>query len=487
MNDESALEMTPRVSIERTAAPESDRPSFDGKPLMVPLERIGGDADSSLARREGPKGAKPDLEAQVKQGHTHGTKKGATEAVANIVNCILAAGAVGGGYALLNMGIVLGVILYIASASLMDMSLLLLVHVAINQRVFDYQGLCKRALGGFGYIYTSIVQWGQGYGCMVTYLMVAADTVESLLRLLLSFGNPSAKLVSVITDRRLIVCVVLCVCLPISFLKNIGSLAKTSYISIGSVLFIAASVMYKCAVGFELHESEIEPQPMYAIASGSVMEGLGIAAFTFVTHHESLILYQGLSDGREKNWSNIVHFSMGMACSCILTIAIPAYLTFYGLTTDNILNNYANDDFLMSVCRVAFGTTMMLSFPLEHFVARTVALDLLRCGKVPDKNSINPKVERIKFIVTTLVLVLSSAIIAMFVRDLGAVLTLTGGVCASSLSYILPAVMYLRLVEKKKRFYFVLSIVLLVVGGLLFVGCPVWVLVRLFGPSAGSE
>jgi len=481
MIDETAPEVTPRMSIDRVAAPDSERPSIDGKPLMIALERLDNNADSRVERRDGPKGAKPDIEADIQPGESHGSKKGATEAVANIVNCILAAGAVGGGYALLNMGIVIGIFLYIASATLMDLSLTLLVHVALHQRSFDYQALCKAALGMFGYIYTSIVQWGQGYGCMVTYLMVAADTVESIIRLLLSFGDPSETLVSVVTDRRLIVVMVLCVVLPICFLKNISSLAKTSYISIASVVFIAAAVMYKCAIGFELKESDIEPTPAYAIASGSIMEGLGIAAFTFVTHHESLILYQGLSDGRQKNWNNIVHFSMSVACSAILTIAIPGYLTFYGLTSDNILNNYPNDDFLMTVSRVLFGATMMLSFPLEHFVARTVALDLIRCGKEQTAEERESRKERIKFIITTLCLVLSSALIAMFVRDLGAVLTLTGGVCASSLAYILPAVMYLRLVKKKDRFHFILSIVLLVVGGILFVGCPVWVIIRILG------
>jgi len=475
MIDDPAPAIEPRMSMERIAAPDTERPSMDGKPLMIQLNEMGNSAedDSRAARREAPQGAKPDIEAGVEEGKR--SKKGATEAVANIVNCILAAGAVGGAYALLNMGIVIGVILYIVSVSLMDLSLLLLVHVALNQRVFDYQALCRQALGMFGYIYTSIVQWGQGYGCMVTYLMVAADTVESVFRFVFSLGDPSEGVVSFFTDRRVIVVLVLCVVTPISFFKNIGSLAKTSYISIASVVFIAAAVMYKCAIGIEIDSSDVEPTPQYAIASGSIMEGLGIAAFTFVTHHESLILYQGLSDGRQKNWNNIVNYSMGIACCCILVIAIPGYLTFFNLTTDNILNNYPNDDVLMTLCRVLFGCTMMLSFPLEHFVARTVTLELLRCGKPADQEC----GRRVKYIVTTLVLVFSSAVIAMFTRDLGAVLTLTGGVCASSLAYILPAVMYLRLVKKRDRFHFILSIVLLVVGGILAIGCPIWVVYRI--------
>jgi len=311
---------------------------------------------------------------------------------------------------------------------------------------------------------------------MVTYLMVAADTVESVIRLLLSFGNPSEGVANFVTDRRFIVAMVLCVVTPISFLKNISSLEKTSFISIASVVFIAASVMYKCAVGLEIGSTDKEPTPHYAIASGSIMEGLGIAAFTFVTHHESLILYQGLSDGREKNWSNIVHYSMAIACSCILSIAIPGYLTFYDLTYDNILNNYPNTDILMTLCRLLFGATMMLSFPIEHFVARTVALDILRCGKPKESETGN---KTLKYILTTVVLVFSSGIIAMFTHDLGAVLTLTGGVCASSLSYILPATMYLRLVKKRETFHLVLSVVLLIVGGILAIGCPIWVVYRI--------
>ena len=67
----------------------------------------------------------------------------------------------------------------------------------------------------------------------------------------------------------------------------------------------------------------------------------------------------------------------------------------------------------------------------------------------------------------------------MFTRDLGAVLTLTGGVCASSLAYILPAIMYLRLVKARDRRRTALSITLIVVGSILALGCPAWVVYRL--------
>lgn len=486
-----------------------ERPSTDSRPLIavrdptipggIALERAegrgkkkGGAVPLAVAGLEALDVAEPGA-AEEGALDAAARRRGATEAVANIVNCILAAGAVGGAYALLNTGVVTGVVLYVASAALMDASLGLLVHVAAQTRIFDYQGLCARALGVFGYVYTSAVQWGQGYGCMVTYLMVAADTVESVLRMVLALAGRGADagLGAALTDRRLIVAAVLVVVLPLCFLRNIGSLAKTSYVSIASVVFIAAAVMYKCAAGVELGEGQLEPVPVHSIVSGSILEGLGIAAFSFVTHHESLILYQGLGDRSERNWASIVHYSMTVACACLLAIAIPGYLTFYGTTTSNILNNYPNNDVFMTLCRLLFGATMLLSYPLEHFVARTVALDLLRCpccrphGASTSSSSGSSSSDssrgnqRLRYIIVTLVLVLSSALIAMFTRDLGAVLTLTGGVCASSLAYILPAIMYLRLVKARDRRRTALSITLIVVGSILALGCPAWVVYRL--------
>ena len=479
-----------------------ERPSTDSRPLIavrdptipggIALERAEGKKATkavALAGMETLDVAEPGAEAEEGALDAAARRRGATEAVANIVNCILAAGAVGGAYALLNTGVVTGVVLYVLSAALMDASLKLLVHVAARVRIFDYQGLCARALGVFGYVYTSAVQWGQGYGCMVTYLMVAADTVESVLRMVLALAGSSAdgRLGAVLTDRRAIVAAVLCVVLPLCFLRNISSLAKTSYVSIASVVFIAAAVMYKCAAGVELAEGQLEPVPTHSIVSGSILEGLGIAAFSFVTHHESLILYQGLGDRSERNWGSIVHYSMTVACACLLAIAIPGYLTFYGTTTSNILNNYPNDDVFMTLCRLLFGATMLLSYPLEHFVARTVALDLLRCpccrahGTSSGSAAAAPAAgnPRLRYTVVTLVLVLSSALIAMFTRDLGAVLTLTGGVCASSLAYILPAIMYLRLVKARDRARTALAITLIAVGSILALGCPAWVVYRL--------
>lgn len=432
------------------------------------------------------------------------------------VNCILAAGAVGGPYALAQAGLPLGLFAYCGVAMLMDYSLILLVETAITNKILDYQAMCKKgafepfkksppsshsllcspllrsqnkttktALGWMGYVILSLVQFGQGYGCMVTYLMVAADTVESLLMVLLSIIGPEkvpAIAVKLMLDRRIIVLVlVFCIILPICFLRNITSLAKTSYMSIISVWFIAAAVMLRWLVGVARDSSEEPAAPCYKFSHISFAEGLGIAAFSFVTHHEALLLYKGLEDNKPQTWENITHYSMTTSLLCLLMIAVPGYLTFYDDTKDNILLNYSIRDPVMTVSRLMFGLTMILTFPLEHFVARSVALDLVNL--VIKRGS-----QTLKWVITTFVLVLSSAAIATMTRDLGAVLTLTGGVCASTLAYIMPGLLYLMFQRKQSAPKTkTIAIFLISLGGFLVIGCPGWVIYRLIAEQAVVE
>eukprot|EP00727_Mastigamoeba_balamuthi_P006223 m51a1_g222 hypothetical protein (489) ;mRNA; r:48577-50841 len=440
---------------------------------------VGADVDAESAADRAsliaPEGPSPS-EAAGASGHGHGpvVKQGPVPAIANLVNCILAAGAVGGPYALANAGMPLGIIAYIAVAILMDYSLVTLVGTAISTQIFDYQGMCQKAFGKPGYIILSLVQWGQGYGCMVAYLMIAGDTAESIVHMCLSLtGTEGSGFAQIVVNRKLIIATIFFVCvLPICFLKDITSLAKTSYLSIVSVVFIAASVLIRCMLGVNRPVNQEEPPACFKFAHMGFMEGLGVAAFSFVTHHESLIVFKGLKKETIENWSNIAHYSMLTALCALLLISITGYLTFFDLSDGNVLNNYPSDDYLLQMAKACFGVTMVLTYPLEHFVSRTVAIDIV--SLVWKKGSHNAK-----FYAVTFVLVLSSLGIALFITQVGSVLALTGGVCAATLAYIMPGLLYLKLEKRKTRANKYICMGLVTLGFLLVVGCPSWVVYRL--------
>lgn len=112
-------------------------------------------------------------------------------------------------------------------------------------------------------------------------------------------------------------------------------------------------------------------------------------------------------------------------------------------TEGNILNNLGKS-VGSNIARGLFGTTMLFVFPLEAFVARHVCVVLLFSGRRAhegeDAAILSRRDRRVSL---TLALYVLALIPAICVEDLGDVLSMTGAVGGSCLSYIGPGLTYL--------------------------------------------
>lgn len=192
LSKRSLLDNSPNNDHERRSDP-SVSPS--GTPTVT-FEPPSNDEDFGIVRRRTGKPA---------------------PAIANLTNCILAAGAVSGSYALSQSGLFLGLIAYVAIGSLMDYSLNLLVREANITGVYDYKELCKKGYGWYGYAAITFAQWGQSYGSMVSYLIIATDTFLALSQLVSGNGEP------LVSRSLLAIILVAVIVLPLSFLKSVSA------------------------------------------------------------------------------------------------------------------------------------------------------------------------------------------------------------------------------------------------------------------------
>lgn len=237
-----------------------------------------------------------------------------------------------------------------------------------------------------------------------------------------------------------------------------------------SVAVIAVSMLIRAITGIDYESSEEVPVHEYKFSSINAIRGLGIAAFSFTTHHEALIMYDSLAVRTDHAWARISHISNYIALMTLVFIACCGYFTFYGKSCDNILVCYPFDDALMSVSRAFFGVTMLLTFPLEHLVARETVLGVLEL-KWPALSK-----KRWTFVVVTVVHVISCLGITLMTSNIGTVLTLVGGLCASTLAYIMPGLLCIRFDNLRKKI--LISYLLVGLGGLLAVACSTWVILR---------
>ena len=112
-------------------------------------------------------------------------------------------------------------------------------------------------------------------------------------------------------------------------------------------------------------------------------------------------------------------------------------------TEGNILNNLGKS-VGSNIARGLFGTTMLFVFPLEAFVARHVCVVLLFSGRrAHDGEDAAILSRRDRRVSLTLALYVLALIPALCVEDLGNVLSMTGAVGGSCLSYIGPGLTYL--------------------------------------------
>jgi amino acid permease len=231
------------------------------------------------------------------------------------------------------------------------------------------------------------------------------------------------------------------------------------------------------------------------------------------SHHNTLLLFGSLRKPSMDRFQSVTHYATGISLALCLTIALLGYLTFTDRTLGNVLNNYPRDSPLLNLARLAFSVNMMLTFPLECFVARFVlrrtlfpedeytSLPLWELGDkrsastillggpaegggddygledafspapaprtrepgwhAPTPATLQPPtlvhratrfLASLDFHLTsTLLLVGASTTIALHTCNLGLVLELTGAISAIMLSFILPSACFLALSNSGQR------------------------------------
>lgn len=103
----------------------------------------------------------------------------------------------------------------------------------------------------------------------------------------------------------------------------------------------------------------------------------------------------------------------------------------------DLLENYCWDDNLINISRLLFCLTILLTYPLECFVARDVIQTIFFSGKGTSNTS--------RHFSITLLIVLGTYVASISTDCLGVVLELNGILAAMPLAYIMPALCYLKL------------------------------------------
>ncbi|XP_046451044.1 putative sodium-coupled neutral amino acid transporter 11 [Daphnia pulex] len=380
-------------------------------------------------------------ENQFENAEEEETKKDGSSLPAasfNYVNSIVGSGIIGMAYALNQAGILMGLILILGLGVVTDYSLIILIKASRISGTQSYQGVMNAAFGKVGYTVLSILQFVYPFIAMVSYNVIVGDTITKVI--IYYVGLESG---SIFGRRELIISLTtLLFSLPLSLCDGMAKFARVSLLSLIVTGFVLFSIIFRL---FTLGPFVPQSSDAWVLAKPGITQAVAIASFAYMCHHSTFLLYGSLKQPTESRWARLTHASVFTSALIEIFFALFGYATFTGFVQGDLLENYCRGDHLMNAARIMFCLTILLTAPIECFVARDLIMSTLLERKTNEDGSFTGTNNFLPKIIVTFSLVIATCLISFSTDCLSIVLEFNGVFAAIPLAYILPAICYLRL------------------------------------------
>ena len=237
-----------------------------------------------------------------------------------------------------------------------------------------YEEVGRAAYGTKGRLAVLISKCLYSFGCLVAYVVVVRDNAGEALRRIIYKSSQADAPTWLQDDDYLTFWISAFIMLPLSCPRTMEPLAKFSFVSVVSIMFLALSVVYlyfSCtdpvASTSTFYENWIEIRSF-----SGFFESLGTFVFTFVCHHVVNNAYESLPPKlrNTKTWRTVSTNSIVMSTEASMAIGLFAYMTFGAGTPADVLLAYPSDMTIANISRLLLCLTMVLTFPLPFLTCR---------------------------------------------------------------------------------------------------------------------
>ena len=262
----------------------------------------------------------------------------------------------------------------------------------------------------------------------LSYSMILADTLVNLL----------ASAGVVVTRTQSLLGVTGLVLLPLCLLRNLSSLAPFSLVGIVGMLYTTlamglrwASKAYQPGGAFYSQGAVFGTAGASAALSPQALILMCMLSNAYIAHFNAPKFLKELKNNTMARFHQVIAWSFGTSVALYGLITSFGFLTFGAASNGLVLNNYATQDFLMSLSRIAVAVSITCSYPLIFVGTRDGLMDLFR---VQNRDGLlNQLTVGILGVVTLL---------ASQLTDLGLVASVGGATFGTALVFVYPAVMF---------------------------------------------
>ncbi|KAL7405570.1 hypothetical protein ABVT39_003282 [Epinephelus coioides] len=331
-------------------------------------------------------------------------------------------------------GVTTAVSVELVSLVFLISGLVILGYASSVSRQKTYQDVVREVCGGAVGQLCEVCFCFNLFMICVAFLVVVQDQLEKLCISLYETvtGSVEGEMpYHWYTDQRFALFVMcLLIILPLSIPKEIGIQKYTSVLGTLAATYLCVAVIVKYYL-MESHTVIITPEHSQGVSSwASMFSVVPTICFGFQCHEACIAIYSSMENQKLLHWVIISVLSM-FFCLLIYTLTgVFGFMTFGRAVASDILMSYPGNDVVMIISRLLFGISIITIYPIILLLGRSVILNLLLRVQRRRRGIVTHSFESRCRVVLTVIWITITLLIAMFVPDMGEVISVIGGISA---------------------------------------------------------
>ncbi|XP_070712242.1 sodium-coupled neutral amino acid transporter 7 [Pempheris klunzingeri] len=309
------------------------------------------------------------------------------------------------------------------------------------------------------------------FGTCIAFFIVIGDQLD---RLMAAVAHETDGTVGVLwyTNRKFtIVVTAVLVILPLSIPKEIGFQKYASALSVMGTWYVTVVVIVK----YIWPDKELTPSyvPTSSASWTAVFNAMPTICFGFQCHVSCVPVFNSMSRKEIKPWGFVVTLSTIICLFVYTGTGVCGFLTFGSSVSQDVLMSYPPDDIAVAIARAFIVICVVTSYPILHFCGRAV-IEGLWLRFQGEQVEVCVRREQRRRILQTLVWFVVTLVLALFIPDIGRVISLIGGLAACFI-FVFPGLclMQAKLSETDNRSpswhgLVVFGVVMVTIGAFIF-------------------
>uniref|UniRef100_A0A2I3HIR6 Sodium-coupled neutral amino acid transporter 7 n=1 Tax=Nomascus leucogenys TaxID=61853 RepID=A0A2I3HIR6_NOMLE len=255
------------------------------------------------------------------------------------------------------------------------------------------------------------------FGTCIAFLIIIGDQQDKIIAVMAK--EPEGASGPWYTDRKFTISLTAFLfILPLSIPREIGFQKYASFLSVVGTWYVTAIVIIK----YIWPDKEMTP--------GNILtRSHHLGPSRCWCHVSSVPVFNSMRQPEVKTWGGVVTAAMVIALAVYMGTGICGFLTFGAAVDPDVLLSYPSEDMAVAVARAFIILSVLTSYPILHFCGRAVVEGLwLRYQGVPVEEDVGR--ERRRRVLQTLVWFLLTLLLALFIPDIGKVISVIGGLAA---------------------------------------------------------